>query len=76
MNKLSKILFIVWAVLAIACFVGAFFTTPFIVKLAGIVFGIENMMIILSLVISLIQERIKYRKQQMDFEKEEIPEKE
>lgn len=52
---MTKILFAAWLILAIACFVGAFFTPVLWVKVLGIVFGAENMMIILAWVIGLVQ---------------------
>ena len=55
MDKISVVLFICWIVLAIASFVCAFFATPFIVKLIGIIFGAENTLIIISWLLSIIQ---------------------
>ena len=54
MDKLSKILMMVWMVLAIASFVCSFLA-PLLIKIVGIVFGSLNLMIIGSWVISLIQ---------------------
>lgn len=67
---------VLWIILAITSFIGAFFVTPIFMKIVGIIFGVENLLIILSLGISLIQERIKYKRLQKDFEKEETPGKE
>lgn len=55
MNKMTKILFAMWIILAIACFVGAFFTPVLWIKVLGLVFGAENMMIILAWVIAMFQ---------------------
>ena len=63
MSKLSKILFGLWIVLAIAAFVGAFFATPAIVRTLGIIFGILNMTLIMSWTASLIQAKKEYKKQ-------------
>ena len=43
MDKLSKVLFVLWIVLAIAAFIGAFWATPTIVRTLSIIFGIINM---------------------------------
>ena len=55
MNKMTKILFAMWIILAIACFVGAFFIPVVWIKVLGLVFGAENMMIILAWVIGVVQ---------------------
>ena len=54
MNKTSKIMMIVWAVLAIISFICAFFC-PLIPKIVGLVFGGLNIMVILTLVITYLQ---------------------
>lgn len=54
MNKTSKIMMIVWAALAIVCFVCAFFC-PLIPKIFGLVFGGMNIMVIMTLVITYLQ---------------------
>lgn len=71
MSKLSKFLFVLWIVLAIAAFVGAFWATPAIVRTLGIIFGVLNLTIIMSWVSAIIQARKESRKHQTDFEKEE-----
>ena len=71
MDKLSKVLFVLWIVLAIAAFIGAFWATPTIVRTLGIIFGVLNLTIIMSWVSAIIQARKESRKQQTDFEKEE-----
>lgn len=55
MGKLAKILFGVWMVLAITSFVSAFWMTPLFAKIIALVFGGENILIILSLAISSIE---------------------
>ena len=64
MDKLSKVLFVLWIVLAIAAFIGAFWATPTIVRTLSIIFGIINMMIIMSWVSALIREKREIKKQQ------------
>lgn len=54
MDKLSKILFLVWIVLAIASFVASFWA-PIVIKIIGLVFGSMNLMIIGSWVIATLQ---------------------
>ena len=63
MDKLSKFLFVLWIVLAIAAFIGAFWATPAIVRTLSIIFGIINMMIIMSWVSALIREKREIKKQ-------------
>lgn len=57
MDKVTKILMLIWSVLAIASFVCGFFTTPLIAKIIGIAFGVQNMMIIGGLIYSKIIEK-------------------
>jgi uncharacterized protein YqgC (DUF456 family) len=57
MDKLSKVLALVWAVLAIASFVCGFFV-PIVPKVILIAFGVLNFMIIGSWVI----QSFKFRK--------------
>ena len=54
MNKIGKIMIAIWAVLAIASFVSAFWA-PIFFKVLGLVFGGLNMIIILSWVIAYFQ---------------------
>lgn len=56
-NKLTRILMAIWSVLAIAAFVCAFFTTPLVAKIVGLVFGVNNLMIIGGLIYSRILEK-------------------
>lgn len=58
MNKLGTALFGAWMVLAIISFIAAFFITIPYIKWVGIVFGVENILIILSWIITLIQAKI------------------
>lgn len=67
MDKTSKVLFIVWIILAIANFVGAFFVPVWWVKTLGIIFGVENSLIILSLLTTQIQ-ALKARKEMKKLE--------
>ena len=62
MNKFSTIMFVIWVMLAIACFVGAFFTPVMWIKLIGLVFGGMNAFIILSWTITAIQGILESKK--------------
>jgi uncharacterized membrane protein len=55
-------MFVIWVMLAIACFVGAFFTPVMWIKLIGLVFGGMNAFIILSWTITAIQDILKNKK--------------
>lgn len=57
MDKVTKTMFIIWAVLAVAAFVAAFFASPFWVKLLGWVFGLDNLILIFSYLVGMYQER-------------------
>lgn len=63
MSKLSKVLFVIWMVLAIACFIGAFYVTPAFVRVIGVLFGIVNLMIIMSWGLATIQAIIEKNKE-------------
>ena len=54
MNKYSKIMLAVWCVLALICFISAFFA-PLYFKIIGIAFGVLNLSVILTLVITYFQ---------------------
>ena len=54
MNKMSKIMLGIWAVLAIVSFICAFFC-PLFPKIIGIAFGVLNLSVILTLVITYFQ---------------------
>lgn len=54
MTKFSKILLAVWCVLALICFISAFFA-PLYFKIIGIAFGVLNLSVILTLVITYLQ---------------------
>lgn len=54
MSKFSKILMIIWGVLAILSFVSAFFA-PLYFMIVGLVFGGMNMLVILSVVVAYLQ---------------------
>ena len=62
MNKFSTIMFVIWVMLDIACFVGAFFTPVMWIKLIGLVFGGMNAFIILSWTITAIQGILESKK--------------
>lgn len=48
-------MFALWIILALAAFVGAFFTPVLVVKIIGLVFGGMNCLIILTWFIGIIQ---------------------
>ena len=54
MSKMSKIMLGIWAVLAIVSFICAFFC-PLFPKIIGIAFGVLNLSVILTLVITYFQ---------------------
>lgn len=54
MNKMSKIMLGIWAVLAIVSFICAFFC-PIFPKIIGIAFGVLNLSVIITLVITYFQ---------------------
>ena len=54
MNRFSKIMLGIWAVLAIVSFICAFFC-PIFPKIIGIAFGVLNLSVILTLVITYFQ---------------------
>ena len=54
MNKFSKIMLGIWAVLAIVSFICAFFC-PIFPKIIGIAFGVLNLTVIITLVITYFQ---------------------
>lgn len=60
MNKSGKFLFLLWMLLAVAAFVGAFFITAPVVKVISVVFGIMNIAIVLSWVSASIKLRRIY----------------
>lgn len=62
MSMQSKILFGLWMILAIACFIGAFFTSPLIVKIFGVIFGIINLCVIMSWLIAVRVSRREYKR--------------
>ena len=76
MTKMSKIMFALWIFLALAAFVGAFFTPVMWIKVINVVFGGLNSLVILSWVLAAIQAKLEYRKHQKGSENSEIPEKE
>lgn len=67
---------IFWGLMALVAFISAFFIPVIWVKIVNLVFGGVNMLVILSWLISVIQAKKEFRKNQKDFEKEETPGKE
>lgn len=54
MTKFTKIMLAVWCVLALICFISAFFA-PLYFKIIGIAFGSLNLIVILSMIIGYFQ---------------------
>ena len=54
MSKMTKIMLWIWAVLAIVSFICAFFC-PILPKIIGIAFGVLNLSVIITLVITYFQ---------------------
>ena len=54
MSKMTKIMLWIWAVLAIVSFICAFFC-PIFPKIIGIAFGVLNLSVIVTLVITYFQ---------------------
>lgn len=54
MNRFTKIMLAVWCVLALICFISAFFA-PLYFKIIGIAFGSLNLIVILSMIIGYFQ---------------------
>lgn len=54
MNRFSKIMLAVWCVLALICFISAFFA-PLYFKIIGIAFGVLNLSVIITLVVAYFQ---------------------
>ena len=54
MSKMTKIMLWIWAVLAIVSFICAFFC-PLFPKIIGIAFGVLNLTVIITLVITYFQ---------------------
>ena len=54
MSKMTKIMLWIWAVLAIVSFICAFFC-PIFPKIIGIAFGVLNLTVIITLVITYFQ---------------------
>ena len=63
MDKMTKILFLAWCVLALAAFVSSFWA-PLLIKIIGIAFGSMNLIIMGVWVASLIEGRLAYKKAQ------------
>lgn len=54
MNKFSKIMLLIWCILALVSFISAFFA-PLYFKIIGLLFGSLNILTILTLVITYFQ---------------------
>lgn len=67
MSKLSKIMLMIWGILALISFVSAFFA-PIIFKIIGLLFGSLNMMVILTYVIVYFQEKYYVNKLNKEIE--------
>ena len=67
MDKLSTVLFVLWIVLAIAAFVGAFWVAQPVLKGVSIAFGIINMMIVMSWISATVK-AVKENKKQKKME--------
>lgn len=63
MDKKTKIMFIIWCVMAVISFATGFFL-PLIPKIINIAFGAMNLLIIGAWLASIVEGRIEYRKQQ------------
>ena len=72
MDKGSKILFIVWMVLAVASFVASFWA-PIFFKVLGIVFGSLNLMIIGSWIWAVIEgnKTLKEKENELQLQEED-----
>ena len=66
MDKFTKIMMAIWAILAVAAFVCAFFTSPILAKVVGIVFGVDNLMIIGGLVYSKFMEKRALKNEEIE----------
>lgn len=67
MNRFTKIMLAVWCVLALICFISAFFA-PLYFKIIGIAFGVLNLSVILTLVITYFQGLYWKNKKQKELE--------
>lgn len=76
MNRFSRVLFGLWIALAVAAFIGAFFTPIIWIKVINVVFGGLNSLVILSWGLAAIQAKLEYRKHQKDSYAVETLEKE
>ena len=63
MDKLSKVLFVLWIVLAIASFVGAFWIVQPVLRGVSVAFGVINMMIVMSWISATVKAVRENKKQ-------------
>lgn len=67
MDRLSNFLFVVWIIMAIAAFVGAFFiVAPLSFMIVNLVFGVLNLSIILCWISATRQAKKEYKKKQLE----------
>lgn len=62
MNRFSRVLFGLWIALALAAFIGAFFTPVMWLKVINVVFGGLNSLVIFSWGLSAIQAMIENKR--------------
>ena len=62
MSRFSRVLFGLWIVLAVAAFIGAFFTPVIWIKVINVVFGGLNSLVILSWGLAAIQAMIENKR--------------
>ena len=62
MDNLSKVMFIIWMVLAVSSFISGFYLPFSAIKVIVVTFGVVNMAIILSWVASIIGARRELKK--------------
>ena len=60
MDKMTKVLFIIWAILAVASFVAGFYA-PMLIRIIEVVFGIFNIAILIAWASSSIKELKEHR---------------
>lgn len=75
MNKLGKILILVWGVLALISFISAFFA-PLYFKVIGLLFGTLNVVTIITGVVTYFQGLYYNRKIQKELEDVQLQESE
>ena len=67
MDKLSTFLFVVWMLLAVVVFVGAFFiVAPLFFMIVNLVFGVLNLSIIVCWISATIEAKKAYKKKEKE----------